>query len=154
MLWFAEGTDIAQVENPAASIGVEDSTVQTSTGEPSAVEFAVTSVAVEAAMTTTVPEVLATTSVSDEPVFSLTPARVELIPVSHSVTERGSESSSAGLSPGNDIIEELARQMVQQFFASMRSCVDLVLYGDSSFEFARILFENQIENIGHTGSPS
>ena len=71
MLWFAEGTDIAKVENPAASIGVEDSTVQASAGEPSAVEFAVTSVVVEAAMTTTVPEVLATTSVSDEPVVGL-----------------------------------------------------------------------------------
>ena len=76
-------------------------------------KFAVTSVAVEAAMTTTVPEVLATTSVSDEPVVGLTPARVELIPVSHPVMERRSGSSSAGLSPGNDVMEELAGQMVQ-----------------------------------------
>ena len=111
-MWFAEGTDIAQVENPAASIGVEDSTVQTSTGEPSAVEFAVTSVAVEAATTITIPEVLATTSVSDEPVVSLTPAQVELVPISHPVMERGSRSTSTGLSPANDIMEELARQMV------------------------------------------
>ena len=51
-------------------------------------------------------------------------------------------------------MKELARQMVQQFFASMRSCVDLILSGDSFFEFARILLKNQIENIGHTGSPS
>ena len=36
----------------------------------------------------------------------------------------------------------------------MRSCVDLILSGGSSFEFARILLKNQIENIGHTGSPS
>ena len=51
-------------------------------------------------------------------------------------------------------MKELVRQMVQQFFASMRSCVDLILSGGSSFKFARILLENQIENIGHTGSPS
>ena len=60
MLWFAESTGIAQVEDPAVSIA-EDSTVQTLAGEPSAVEFAATSVAVEVAMTTPVPEVLATT---------------------------------------------------------------------------------------------
>ena len=71
MLWLAESTGIAQVENPAASIGVEDSTVQTLAGEPSAVEFATTSVAAKVAMTTPVPEVLATTSVSDEPVDKL-----------------------------------------------------------------------------------
>ena len=73
MLWFAESTGIAQVEDPAASIGTKDSTVQTSARESSAVEFAVASVAVEADTTITVPEVLATTSVSDEPVVGLTP---------------------------------------------------------------------------------
>ena len=95
-----------------------------------------------------------TTSVPDEPIVGLTPAQDELIPVSHPVMKRGSGSTSAGLSPANDIMEELARQMVQQFFASMRSCVDLILSGGSSFEFVRVLLENQIDNIGHTGSPS
>jgi len=51
-------------------------------------------------------------------------------------------------------MEELARQMVQQFFASMKSCIELVLSGGSSFEFAWMLLENQIENIGHSGSPA
>ena len=136
MLWFAESTGIAQVEDPAVSIGAEDSTIQTSAGEPSAVEFVVASVAVEAAITITVLEVSVTTSVSDEPIVSLTPAQVELVPVSRPVMERESGSTSVGLSPANDIMEELARQMVQQFFASMRSCVDLILSGGSSFEFA------------------
>ena len=36
----------------------------------------------------------------------------------------------------------------------MRSCIDLILSGGSSFEFARVLLENQIGNIGHTGGPS
>ena len=90
---------------------------------------------------------------SDEPVVGLTPAQVELVPISYSVMEMGSGSASAGLSPATDIMEELARQMVQQFFASMKSCIDLVLSGGSSFEFARMLLENQIENIRHTRSP-
>ena len=64
MLYFAESTGVAQVEDPAASIGAEDSTRQILTGESSAVEFVVASVAVEAVTTITVPEVLATTSVS------------------------------------------------------------------------------------------
>ena len=109
MLWFTESTGVVQVEDPAVSLGVEDSTVQTSAGEPNAVEFVVASVAVEAAITTTVPEVLATTSVSDEHVVGLTPAQVELVLVSHFIMERGSGSASAGLSPATDIMKELAR---------------------------------------------
>ena len=127
MLWFAESTGVAQEEDPATSIGAEDSTVQTSAGEPSAVEFAVTSVALEAATPITVPEVSVTCSMSDEQVVGLTPAQVELVPVAHPVMERVSESTLAGLSPANNIMEELARQMVRQFFASMRSYIDLFL---------------------------
>ena len=112
------------MRDPAAGIGAEDGAVPTSAGEPSAVEFVVASVAVEATTTITVPEVLATTSMSDEPVVGLTPAQVEQAPVLLPVMERGSESASSGLSPATDIMKELARQMVQQFFASMKSCID------------------------------
>ena len=105
----------------------------------------------EAAITITAPEVSATISAPDEPIIGLTPAQDEPIPVSRPVMERGSGNTSAEFSLVNDIMEKLARQMVQQFFASMRSCIDLILSGGSSFEFARILLENQIENIGHTG---
>ena len=113
MLWFAESTGIAQVENPAASTGADDSIIQTSAREPSAVEFAVSSVAVEAATPLTVPEVSVTCSMSDEPVVGLTPAQDELIPVSRPIMERGPGSTSAEFSPANDIMEELACQMVQ-----------------------------------------
>ena len=58
-----ESTGVAQVEDPAASIGVEVRVVQTSPGEPSAVEFATASVTVEAT-TIAVPEVLASTALS------------------------------------------------------------------------------------------
>ena len=80
---------MAQVEDPAASIGTEDSTVQISAGEPSAVKFVVASVVVKAAIPIIVPEILVTSSVSDEPVVGLTPAQVELALVSCSVMERG-----------------------------------------------------------------
>ena len=73
MLWFAESTGVAQVEDPVASISAEGSTVQTSAGEPSAVEFVVASVAVEATITITVPEISVTTSVSHDPIVGLTP---------------------------------------------------------------------------------
>ena len=112
MLWFTESTRVAQVEDPAANLDAEDSTVQTLAGKPSAVKFVVASVAVEAATTITVPEVLAKTSVSDEPIVDLTSAQVELVPVSRSVMKRGFGSASVGLSPATNIMEELARQMV------------------------------------------
>jgi len=153
----AESTRVAQVEDPAASVSAEDSAVQTSAGEPSTVEFVVASIIMEAT-TITISEVLASASVSEEPVVGLIPAQVESTPISvgvtHPVIERGYGSALAGSSPSTDIMKELAHQMVQQFFASMKSCIELVLSGRSSFEFTRMLLENQIENIRHTESPA
>ena len=95
---------------------------------------------------------------SEEPVVGLVPAQVESTPISvgvtHPVIDRGSGSALTGSSPATDIMEELAHQMVQQFFASMKSCIELVLFGGSSFEFSQMLLENQMENICHTGSPT
>ena len=51
-----------------------------------------------------------------------------------------------------DIMKELAHQMVQQFFTSVKFCIELVFSGRSFFEFARMFLENQIENIRHTVS--
>ena len=119
-----------------ASIGVEESVVQTLASEPSAGEFAAASVAVEAT-TTDVPEMLASAALLEEPVVGLVPAQVESTPISvgvtHPVIEMGSGSARVGLSLATDIMEELARQMVQQVFASMKSCIELVLSWRSSF---------------------
>ena len=68
MFIVAESTGLAQVEDPVASISVEDNAVQTLAGEPSVVEFVAAPVAAEAT-TITVPEVSAMTSVSKEPVI-------------------------------------------------------------------------------------
>ena len=53
---IAESTGLAQVEEPVASTGVEDNTLQTSTAEPSTVEFVTTAITSEAT-TVTVSEV-------------------------------------------------------------------------------------------------
>ena len=58
-----------------ASIDAEDSAVQTSAGEPSAMEFVTAPVATETT-TIIVLEVLAMTSTSEEPVVGLVPAQV------------------------------------------------------------------------------
>jgi len=126
-------------------------------GEPSVVELAAAaSVAVEAT-TTDVPGVLASAALSEGPVVGIVPVQVESTLVSVGVTrpviEMGSGSAQTGLSLATDIMEEL-RQIMQQFFASMKSCIELVLSRGSSFEFAQMLLENQIENICHTGSPA
>ena len=152
---IAESTGLAQVEDPVASTSAKDSALRTSAGEPSVVEFIAAPVASEA-ITIMVPEVSSTTSVSTEPAVGLISAQSELAPVSvdiiRTTIEWGYESAPTELSSAMDIMKELAHQIVQQFFSSMRSNIELVLSGRSSFEFVRMLLENQIENIRHTGS--
>ena len=121
----------------AASVDPAGSIIQPSTEGSEEARFAATSVAMEAATTVvTAPEVAVTISASTASVVATTSVRDELIPIPRPVTERGSGSTSAEFSSAGDIMEELTRQMVQQFFASMRSCIDLILAGVSSFEFA------------------
>jgi len=115
-IMVAESTGIAQVENPVASISAEDSALQTSAGEPGAVEFVAVPVALEAT-TITVPEVSVMISISKEPTAGLFSAPRELAPASvdiiRTIIDRGSGSAPARLSPAMDIMEELAHQMVQ-----------------------------------------
>jgi len=154
-IMIAESTRLAQVEDPVVSTSAEDSALQTSAGEPSAMEFVVAPVAPKAT-TITVPEVSATTSVSIESAVGLIFTQSELAPVSMDIiranVERGSGSTPAELSLAMDIMKELVHQMVQQFFTSIRSYIKLVLSERSSFEFAWMLLENQIENIRHARS--
>jgi len=138
----------------AASVYQEGRRAQASTEDPEEVKLATTSSATEIAIVVAVPEASATISISVAPVVGLTPARDELSSVPRPVIEKGSGSASAEFFPAGDIMGELARQVVQQFFASMRSCIDLILSGSSSFEFARMFLGNLIENISLAGGPS
>ena len=69
--------------------------------------------------------------------------------IPYPVIEKGSGSTS-----GDDTMEFLARKSVQQFFDSMRECIDFILSGGSSFEFAEMFLGNLAENIKLAGGPS
>jgi len=105
---IAESTRLAQVKEPVASTGAEDSALQTSTAEPGSVEFVAAPVALEAT-TITVSEVLATTSVLTEPAAVLVSTPSELAPASmniiRTIIERGSGSAPAELAPAMDIMK-------------------------------------------------
>jgi len=125
----------------AANVDPEGSTAQASTEDPEEVRLATTSSAVEVAMTAAAPEVPATISASAAPVVGSTPIRDKLISVPRPVIERGSGSVSTEFSPASDIMGELARQVVPQFFASMQSCIDLILSGEALSNLPECLLE-------------
>ena len=129
---------------------------QTSAKDPEEVELTVISSVAEVSTATDVvpPEAPAATLAPAAPVANPTPVPEESAYVPRPVMERGSGSTSAEFFPCGDTMGELARQVVQQFFASMRSCIDLILSGNSSFEFARMFLENLVENINLAGGPS
>jgi len=139
---IAESTSVAQVEEPVASTGAEDDIVQTSTTVKS-----IPVVVVSEATIVTISEVPVTTLVLTEPVVNLISAPSEMASVStdtvRTIIEKRSGSASTELTPAMDIMKELAHQMVQQFFTSMMSCIELVLSERSSFEFSRMLFKTK-----------
>jgi len=138
-----------------ASADAGDNTLQTSITELGTVEFIAAPVASEAT-TITVPVVPTMTSALTEPATGLVSAPSELalnfVDIIRTTVERGFGSATTEAAPAMDIMEELAYQIVQQFFTSMRSYIELVLSGRSSFEFVWMLLENHIENIRHTRS--
>jgi len=83
------------------------------------------------------------------PAASTTLVREDPPYIPYPVMERGSGSTS-----GDDSMEFLARHTVQQFFDSMRECIDFILYGGSSFEFAETFLGNLAENVKLAGGPS
>jgi len=107
---------LAQVEETVAGTGTEDNALQTSTSEPSTVEFVAAAVASEATTVTT-PEVPVMTWVLIKTVVGLVSAPSEMVPASttivHTIIERGSDSEQIELAPPMDIMEEFAHQMVQ-----------------------------------------
>jgi len=122
--------------------------------ESEEVRPAATSSVVEVSTDIIVSEAPASIPASAALVVSPTLVQEESAYVPRPVIERGSGSISAGFFPDGEAMGELARQMVQQFFASMQSCIDFILRGSSSFEFARTFLGNLAENIELTGGPS
>jgi len=105
------------VEDLTASAHPEDRVAQTLAKEPEEVMLAVTSSAVEVSTDVIVPEAPESIPASAALVVSPTPVQEESVYVPRPVIERGSRSISAEFFPGGDAMGELARQMVQQFFA-------------------------------------
>jgi len=95
------------------------------------------------------PEAPVATLAPAVPAVSTTLVREDPPYIPYPVIERGSGSTS-----GDDTMEFLTRKSVQQFFDSMRSCIDFILSGGSSFEFARTFLGNLTENIKLAGGPS
>jgi len=143
------------VKEPVASTGAEDNTLQTSMVRPSTAR-SVPVVVISEATTVTIPKVPVTISALAEPAVVLVCVPSEMDSASTdticTIIERASGSASTELALAMDIMEELAHQMVQQFFTFMKSCIELALFRRSFFVFARMLLENQIENIRYTGS--
>jgi len=63
--------------------------------------------------------------------------------------ERGS-----GSTPGDDTLNFLTRKSVRQFLDAMRSCIDFILSGRSSFDFAQTFLGNMAGTIELTGGSS
>jgi len=126
-----------------------DHTAQASAEDPQEVELTTLSSAVEVSMEVAPPEMPVAILAPVVPVVSLTLVREEPAYIPHPVIERGSGSTS-----GDDTMEFLTRQTVQQFFDSMRSCINFILSGGSSFEFAQTFLRNLVENIRLAGGPS
>ena len=106
----------------------------------------VSAVVILKATTVIIPEAPVTTLALKESAAGLVPVLSETASTSmdtvHTIIEKASGSASTKLALAMDIMEELAPQMVQQFFVSIKSCIKLVLSERSSFEFARMLLEN------------
>ena len=77
---------------------------------------------------------------------SMTSAQKEPAYTPSSEIERGS-----GSVPGDDSMDFLTRSTVRQFFEAMRSCIDFILSGRRSFDFARRFLGNVAENIELVG---
>jgi len=107
------------------------------------------SLAVEVPAEIAPPEVPVATSALAVSVVSTTLVREDPPYIPYPVIERGSGSTS-----GDDAMEFLTRKTVQQFFDSMQSCIDLILSGRSSFEFAQTFLRNMAENLELIGGPS
>ena len=112
---IAESTRVAQVEEPMASTGAEDSALRPSTDEPSTVK-SFPAVIISKATTVTIPEVPITTLVLREFAADLDPAlsgrisEMASAPMNtvHTIIETWSESASTELDLAMNIMEELA----------------------------------------------
>ena len=133
-------------EDPMANPLPGDCTVQASDEASEEIVLATPSLAAEVPAEIVPPEVPVAGSTLAVSTVSATPTQKEPAYIPSSEIERGS-----GSAPGDDEADFLTRSTVRQFFEAMRSCINFILSGSRSFDFARRFLGNVAENIELVG---
>ena len=124
------------MESPTVGTFPEGHAAQVSAEASEEVALATPSLAVEVPAEMTPPEVPVASLALDVSTVSTTLVQKEPACTPFFMVERGSGSTS-----GDDTMDFLTRKTVQQFLDAMRSCIDFILSGRSSFDFARTFLE-------------
>ena len=135
-----------RVEDPMAGPLPGDCTVPTSDEVSEEIVLATPSLAAEVPAEIAPPEVPVADSALAVSTVSMAPTQKEPAYTPSSEIERGS-----GSAPGDDSVDFLTRSTVRQFFEAMRSCIDFILSGRRTFDFARRFLGNVAENIELVG---
>ena len=136
----------ARMEGPIAGPLPGDCTAQASDEASEEIVLATPSLAAEVPAEIVPPEVPVAGSTLAVSTVSATPTQKEPAYIPSSEIERGS-----GSAPGDDDADFLTRSTVRQFFEAMRSCIDFILSGRRTFDFARRFLGNVAENIELVG---
>jgi len=136
----------ARMEGPIAGPLPGDCTAQASDEASEEIVLATPSLAAEVPAEIVPPEAPVVGSALAVSTVSMTSVQKEPAYTPSSEIERGS-----GSAPGDDDMDFLTRSTVRQFFEAMRSCIDFILSGRRSFDFARRFLGNVAENIELVG---
>jgi len=137
------------VESPMVGTLPEGHTAQVSDEASEEIVLTTPSLAVEVPAEIAPPEAPVASLGLAASTVSMTLTQKEPAYTPSSMIERGSGSAS-----GDDSMDFLTRSTVQQFFDAMRSCIDFILSGRRSFDFARRFLGNVAENIELIGGLS
>ena len=137
------------MESPTVGTLPKGHTAQVSVEASEEIALATPSLAVEVPAEITPPEAPVASLALDVLTVSTTLVQKEPACTPFLMIERGSGSTS-----GDDTMDFLTRKTVQQFLDAMRSCIDFILSGRSSFDFARTFLGNMVGNIELTGGSS
>jgi len=124
----------------------EGHTAQVSVEAPEEIALTTPSLAVEVPAEIAPPEAPVASLALVVSTVSTTLTQKEPAYTPFSMIERGS-----GSTPGEDTMDFLTRETVRQFLDTMRSCIDFILSGRSSFAFAKTFLGNMAGNIELTG---
>jgi len=137
------------VESPTVGTLPEGHTAQVSVEVSEEVALATPSLAAEVSAEIAPPEAPVASLALAVSTVSTTLTQKEPAYTPFSMIEKG-----LGSTPGDDTLDFLTRKSVQQFLDAMRSCIDFILSGRSSFAFARTFLGKMAGTIELTGGSS